>query len=151
MDNSILKTDYVEKYKGTGTQNLILNHKPINSVSKITNQGIDVSDYEILKSQGILYRDYGWTMYGTTSPMMHDRINQSYKTIEVHYNAGFENVPSDLIMVILALIKNQFELDTQGNLKSYKISDVQKTWRDEVQKLSPEYQSIILRYKGLNI
>jgi hypothetical protein len=149
--NTILKTDYVEKYQGTGTQELVLKHKPINSVSKLTNSASDVTDYEILKSAGILYKDYGWGLSGSTSPMMHDRINKVYKTIEIEYNAGYENTPGDLLMVITAMIKNQYELDTSGTLKSYSISDVKKTWRDEVKKLSPAYQSILFKYKGINV
>lgn len=150
VGQSILATDYTEKYKGTGTQNLILKHKPINSVTLVKNKDSEVTDYEILSPIGILYRDYGWVAYGDNGGLMHDRLVNSYKTIEVEYNAGYNSTPSDLLMVIVDVIKKLEEDNQTGNLKSYQISDVQKTWKEEV-KSNKEYTSIIKKYRGINI
>lgn len=154
VGQSILKTDYIEKLQGTGTQNLILNHRPINTVEYVKVNNNEVDDYEIVSNQGILYRDYGWAMEGSRSPMMHDRVNKTYKTIEVSYNAGYDTIPSDLLMVVLTLIDNIYSmnLDSESkSMKSYKISDVSITWRDEALKLSPELQSTLTKYKGINV
>lgn len=148
---TILKTDYIEKYQGTGTQNLILNNKPVNSISSLKNNGEDVTNYEILKNEGVVYRDYGWVLSGSTRPMMHDRINQVYKTIEVEYNAGFDKVPSDLTMLVLELLDMKYNIHSSKGLASYKISDVAKTWKGVTEMLSPDYKTILFKYKGLNI
>lgn len=150
VGNTILKADYTEKYQGTGTQELILNHRPINTATVKINES-EITDFEILKGRGILFRDFGWHMQGSSFPMMHDRVNQAYKTIEVNYNAGFKTVPGDLMMLVSALIKNQRDYDKQGNLKSYKISDVAKTWGEEAVKLSPQHQTILLKYRGFKV
>lgn len=148
---TFLAKDYVEKYHGTGTQNLILDHKPINSVTSILSSGNDLTDYEIIKNQGVLYRDYGWVMSGSTNPMMHDRINEVYKTIEVEYNAGYSKIPSDLAMLVFEMLDIKYQNNRANGLKSYKISDVSKTWKDVTEMLSPDYKTILFKYKGLNI
>lgn len=154
VGQSILKTDYKEKYAGTGTQNLILNNKPINSVTSLKIGNNDLKDFEVISSEGVLFRNSGWALNGTNYPFMHDRVNWSYKYIEVEYNAGYETVPSDLLMLMLAMIDGAYSmnLDIDGkSMKSYKISDVSITWRDEVMKLSSENQRILSKYKGINI
>lgn len=148
---TILKADYVEKIKGPGDQNLILKHKPINSVAYVKYRDMDITDFDILNGQGILYKDYGWTLEGSSSPFMHDRVNYPYKNYEVSYNAGYDKVPSDLMMLVFSLIKSKHEYDQHLGLKSYKISDVSKTWGDEIAKLSPYDKSILFKYKGFKI
>lgn len=151
---SMLATDYVEQYQGTGTQNLILKHKPINSIASLKQGNSDVKDYEILSGLGILYRNSGWPLDGSSNPFMHDRVNWSYKYIEVKYNAGYQTVPSDLLMVLLGMIDSMYSMNIDADsksMKSYKISDVSITWRDTVMALSPSDQAIISKYKGINI
>lgn len=151
--NTILKTDYTEKYKGLNTQDLVLKHRPINSVASLKQYGSDILGYEILSNQGVLYKDSGWFSAYSNAPMMHDVQNYISKDIEITYNAGYDQTPSDLLMLFLSMLKSQYEYDVliKSNLKGYKISDVSWTWGDSIKALSPEQTKIINKYIGIKI
>ncbi len=150
---TVLAKDYTEKYQGNGTQNLILKHRLINSVATLKSFDTEITGYEILSGPGMLYRDGGWGISGSSAPMMSDRVNWPSKSIEITYNAGYATVPSDLLMLVMALIKNQYEYDTkiESGLKSYSIGDVQMSWGDASKVLSSNQNSILNKYLGFRI
>jgi hypothetical protein len=157
IGRNIFASDYVEKYKGTDTTDLILKNYPINSVSSVKYivQGgdfrdVDDSEYDIDEESGILSKETGWLLSGFSS-YMSDRIDFPRNNIEVSYNAGYTDVPTDLKMVCMQIVNDNYEWDhSQGTvLSSYKISDISFEWKDGI-KISNDQLNIILSYKSIN-
>jgi hypothetical protein len=158
IGRNIFASDYVEKYKGTDTTDLILKNYPINSVSSIKYivQGgdfrdVDFSEYDIDEETGILSKETGWLLSGFSS-YMSDRIDFPRNNIEVSYNAGYTEVPADLKMVCMQIVNDNYEWDhSQGTvLSSYSISDIKYAFKDDT-KISPEQMKTILSYKNVNV
>ena len=156
IGRDILATDYIEKYAGTDTDALILKHYPINSVKSIkyvlngeVQKELKEGDYDINAKAGILYRDLAWWQTGGSS-LMCGRINYPRRYIKVEYNAGYEEVPADLKLLALELIKQQIEVSSRNGLKSYSISDVRKEWETNV-NLNTQQMQIIKKNRGASL
>ncbi|MCY6957883.1 head-tail connector protein [Clostridium brassicae] len=160
IGRNILAEDHIEKYAGTNSNALILKNYPINSVTSIkyiidnaVYRELDSTEYDINSKSGILYKDLVWGKIGGSS-LMSQRINYPRRHIRIEYNAGYAEVPADLKLLALQLIKSQLGIDSsegasQG-LKSYSISDVKMEWKEDV-KLSQEQIAIVNKYRAVNI
>lgn len=145
---SILATDYTEKLKGTDTQNILLSHRPINSIESLKIDGTLVDDYEIYKSSGIVYRDGGFPISGSSN-LMSGAVTKIKKNIEITYNAGYATIPSDLKLLVCELVKSQLEHDSnKSGLKSYDIDDVSKTWDNSEKVLTRQQSETFNKYKA---
>lgn len=158
LGRDILKTDYIEKYKGTDTTDLVLDHYPINTVTAVefvengqVYQSLGSDEYDIESEEGILTYDEGWALTGYSS-YMSGNINFPRKHIRVSYNAGYTDVPSDIKLICLQCASDSYNLDNSqaGALKSYGISDVKLEFRDEI-KFSDKQRSTLLSYKDVHI
>lgn len=160
IGRNMLKEDYVERYEGTNSTELILKHYPVNTIKSIQfvvdNKVQEVlSDYSYIlnKKSGILYRDRGWWLQGD-STLMSRRIDFPRKHIKVEYNAGYDPIPGDLKLLALQLVKEQYNIDSSdGNkqgLKSYSIDDVRMEWKQGQDiKLNDKQMATINKYKGV--
>lgn len=153
---------YTQKYVGTGTQNLVLEHWPILSIGYIrdTTTGEDITDYdfESYGEIGVLFREYGWTYQGHVGGLSRDFIAPR-RYLEVNYTAGYvlpkdateENpstLPADLEAVIWNMVSQQWSIiehDAAG-LSAFSISDVSWTFDKEV---SDTWQTVISMYRRL--
>lgn len=157
IGRDILVADYVEKYKGTNSTDLILDHYPINEVTAVefiqdgqVYETLDEYEYDIGKEEGILTCDRGWALTGYSS-FMSGNINYPRKHIRVTYNAGFTEVPGDIKLVCLQCASDTYDLDNSqaATLKSYGISDIKEEFKDEI-KLSNRQKSVLLSYKDVH-
>lgn len=80
---------FVERAKGSGRNNLILNNTPIISVEKVEVRGVEFTDYEILEEEGMLYCDYGWPSRRVYTGMLSAEPIGLKPDIRVEYTAGF--------------------------------------------------------------
>lgn len=153
---------YTQKYAGTGSQQLVLEHWPIVSIGYIrdTTTGADVTDYDFEEDGeiGVVFRDYGWTYRGHVGGLSRDFIAPR-RYLEVNYTAGYvlpkdateENpctLPADLEAVIWNMVAQQWaivENDAAG-LSAFSISDVSWTFDKEV---SDTWQTVISMYRRL--
>lgn len=160
IGRDIIAQDYVEKYAGTNSNALILKHYPINTVTAVkyvldgvVQQTLDNESYDINYKSGILYNDLAWWKQGRSN-YMSSKINFPRRHIRVEYNAGYNEIPADLKLLTLELIKSQLGTDNnkgiEQGLKSYSISDVKMEWKDEI-KLSVTQMAVINKYKGMKI
>lgn len=157
VGRKIMAADYIEKYPGTNSNELVLKHFPINAVTAVTyvceNQdsiSIDEYQYDIEDEEGILYKDNGWLLEGFSSYMSR-LTNYPQRHIRVEYNGGFADAPPDLKLVCLEYISDLYIADNGkgGTLKSYSISDVKMDFRDEI-KFSEDQLATIKSYKGMH-
>ncbi|AUN19976.1 hypothetical protein RSJ22_00320 (plasmid) [Clostridium botulinum] len=160
IGRDIFAQDYIEKYKGSNSNALILNNYPINVINTVEYvldgevlNTVSEEEYDINTKSGILYKDTVWFRTGGSS-YMSGKINFPRRHIRVNYNAGYKEVPADLKLLALELIGTQLGIDnSEGNkkgLKSYSISDVRYEWKDEI-KLNIQQISIINKYRGQKI
>jgi len=151
--------DYVEKYEGTDTTELVLNNYPVNSITGVeyvldgqVYQLLDDYEYDLDEEAGILYKDDGWTLHGYSKNFMSDRIDFPRRHIRVTYNGGYTNVPIDLKLVCMQYVSDIYIIDTKKKpeLKSYKIDDISYEFRDELE-FSENQLRVINLYKGVRI
>lgn len=157
IGRNILAQDYVEKYPGTNSNELVLKNYPVNSIDSVEyvvdNEIIDNMDdyeYELQEGPGILYKNDGWLIEGYSINYMSDKIDFPSKHIKVAYNAGFNEVPFDLQLICAQFISDSYDMDNSkgGTLKEYKISDVSMTFRDEI-NFNSEQLKTIKSYGGI--
>lgn len=160
IGRDILAQDYIEKYPGTDTNSLVLQHYPVNEVKSIkyvsNNTVIDIlekEEYEVNKKAGILYKDFAWWQVGGNN-LMSNGICFPKRHIKVEYNAGFEKIPADLKLLFLELLQQQYNFynskSGKEGLKSYSISDIKLEWKSEV-RLTDSQRKIIAKYKGVRV
>lgn len=105
IKNIIEVTNFKEYYDGDGDYELLLKQYPITSVVelKIEDNIINISDYLIYNSSGIIKMKYGIFTIGL-------------KNVYIEYNAGYSPVPSDIKMCIAELVNRKVEqFDKKGN------------------------------------
>ncbi|AXG97747.1 head-tail connector protein [Clostridium botulinum] len=160
IGRDIFAQDYIEKYKGSNSNALILNNYPINTINSVEYvldgeilNTVSEEEYDINTKSGILYKDTVWFRTGGSS-YMSGKINFPRRHIRITYNAGHKEVPFDLKLLALELIQQQIAINNSDGakkgLKSYSISDVRMEWKDEI-KLNMQQIAIINKYRGLKI
>lgn len=156
IGRTILAKDYVEKYKGTNSCELVLRNFPVNEIKSIKfidngqeYEELDQYEYDLEAEEGVLYRDLGWSLEGYSS-LMCRRIDFSRKYIRVEYNAGFTEVPADLKLICMQIMNDLYGIDNSegGTLKSYAISDIKLEFRDEI-KFSDMQLKTIMSYRSV--
>lgn len=135
-----------EKYTGTGSQKLILNHYPIKEIKQIR----DVDSGEVIEANayyleaegknGILHKDDGWPGRGYPGGLAND-VNAFKKSIEVTYTAGYilpkdgtckepSDLPYDIQYAVWTMIQQKWSISASGadGLSAFSISDVSWTF-----------------------
>lgn len=157
IGRNIFAKDYVERYKGTDTAELILKNFPVNTINSVEyvyeNQVIrtlDDYEYDLDEEVGVLTKDDGWLIEGYSIRYMSNKIDFPRRHIRVIYNAGYVEVPPELNLLVMQYISDLYTMDNSrgGTLKSYKIDDIAKEYRDEI-KLNESQVKIINSYKGM--
>jgi hypothetical protein len=152
----ILAKDYIEKYAGTNTNELVLKQRPVNSVEAISfvNNGevyctLEENTYTVEAKSGVIYNDNGWFKQGS-SILMSRKITYPTQHIKVEYNAGYAEAPGDLKLICLQICSDSYTFDNSdaGKLKAYSISDVKEEYRDDV-RFSDMQLKTIKKYKGM--
>jgi hypothetical protein len=127
-------TEYLD-----GADTLVLKNYPLLSVTSVKyNAGtqahpvwytIDPVNYVVYKLEGKIM-----TMKG---------LVRGFQNIEVVYEAGFETIPEDIVMVAMQLVAKMFETrKAQGKLKEF-LGGAQIDWKDE---LTVEQKQILAGY-----
>lgn len=162
IGRDILAKDYVEKYPGTNSNSLILKQYPINSINSIKymfnglrEKELKNFEFDVNFKAGIIYKDSKWLDVGVgESNLMSGRINFPQRYIRVEYNAGYKEIPGDLKLLLLQLLKEQMGLDNSEavnkGLRSYSISDVKLEWKSNI-RLSEMQLATIKKYRSIRI
>jgi hypothetical protein len=158
IGRNILANDYVEKYRGTDTTDLILDNRPINSVVAVEfiqdgqiYGSLESYEYDVENESGILICDRGWELTGYSS-YMSGNIDYPRKHIRVTYNAGFKDVPSDIKLICLQHASDTYNLDNSqaSTLKSYGISDIKIEFKSEINYTEKQLDTL-RSYRGVMI
>ena len=157
IGRNIFAKDYVERYKGTNTAELVLNNYPVNTVDMVEHvfenevyRTLDDYEYDLNQDGGFLTKDDGWLLEGYSIRYMSDKVDFPRRHIRVTYNAGYTDVPFDLKLLCMQYISDLYILDTKKKpeLKSYKIDDISYEYNSEI-KFSEDQLKIIKSYKDV--
>jgi len=133
-------TDYTEYYDGDGTDTLLVDNYPINSVSELYDDPdrdfgadtlIDPSDYVIYSEEGKVVLD------GSV-------FSKGKKNIKIVYNAGYTTIPADLEQAVIKLVAAEYLLG-QGSVNVVEGEGQQI----RPQKLREEAYKILDRYRRI--
>lgn len=148
-NRSFGKSDYTEDYHGDGDKKLFLNQYPVNSVTKVTLNNDEVTDYKII-GERTLHRDKTWISK-----------RDEYYNIQVEYNAGYvlpkddtteepRTLPYDLEDVVIEMVAMKYwaKLDERKGLKDQDQGKVSYSYITD-KDLLPEHRTVLQRYKKL--
>lgn len=158
------RSDYRQKCRGTGSQELVLQHYPIVSVDSVT----EIGSGKVLASAsynfdekgeiGVLYREEGWPYRGYPAGLSGDYIAPQ-RYLLVQYTAGYVlpkdatedspcTLPADLENLVWEMVEQEYQLRKNGaqGLSAFSISDVSWTF-DKTQRDS--WISTINRYRRI--
>lgn len=136
-------TTYTEEASPSNTRNLILNNRPITSITSIKVGDSDITDFKLTdesKLQGIVLRDYGWC-YGYY--------------IDVVYEAGYilprettkdtYTLPDELEEVVFNVISDLLAMEEKDGRVLSKITEGEVTYefRKFVKGRLADYMTII--------
>lgn len=146
------KNHYVQRYVGSGYQELVLREWPILSVEYIkdtvSGQILPPDSYDIDMDGdiGVTFKDDGWPFNGYVGGLAYDYLLAS-RYLEVSYTAGYVlpkdatpeepcTLPADLQGVVWSIIQQQFAVISNGaeGLSAFSISDVSWTFDKEPQQ-----------------
>ncbi len=157
IGRNIFAKDYVERYKGTNTAQLVLNNYPVNTVDMVeyvfeneVYRTLDDYEYGLNQEGGFLTKDDGWLLEGYSLGYMSDKIDFPRRHIRVTYNAGYTDVPFELKLLCMQYISDLFSMDNSKGtlLTDYKIDDISMTFRNEI-KFSEDQLKAIKSYKDV--
>jgi hypothetical protein len=157
IGRNIFNKDYIERYRGTNTAQLVLNNYPVNTVDMVeyvyeneVYRTLDDYEYDLNQDGGFLTKDDGWLIEGYSLGYMSNKIDFPRRHIRVTYNAGYTDVPFDLKLLCMQYISDLYILDTKKKpeLKSYKIDDISYEYNSEI-KFSEDQLKIIKSYKDV--
>lgn len=157
IGRNIFAKDYVERYKGTNTSELVLNNYPVNTVDMVeyvfeneVYRTLDDYEYELNEDGGFLIKDDGWLLEGYSIRYMSDKVDFPRRHIRVTYNAGYTDVPFELKLLCMQYISDLYVMDNSKGttLKSYKIDDISMEFKDEI-KFSESQLKTINHYKDV--
>lgn len=157
IGRNIFAKDYVERYKGTNTSELVLNNYPANTVDMVeyvfeneVYRTLDDYEYELNEDGGFLIKDDGWLLEGYSIRYMSDKVDFPRRHIRVTYNAGYTDVPFELKLLCMQYISDLYVMDNSKGttLKSYKIDDISMEFKDEI-KFSESQLKTINHYKDV--
>lgn len=122
--------EYTDELQAVNNQQLIpLNNRPIQSVSKVLLNGIEIDDWKLLPqyaSIGFLYRGAGWCGSMFTRGMTYDIVSGAYD-ISITYKAGWylpddehyregalDSLPYDISAACIEAVLERYNILTAG-------------------------------------
>jgi len=158
LGRKLSKDNYIEKYCGNSRQYLLLNQWPIIIVNSIKIDGglLDNTSYETStkdKKAGMIFKEDGWPWDGYLTGLVGEPLN-ARRNIEVDYDAGYilpkdatdeepRTLPYDIEELLIGIIASDYSKYGSQGLKSFKISDVEWQWDNE---LKQQYKEIMDKY-----
>lgn len=157
-----------EVHSVNNEQLLLLDNQPIQSVSEVTMNGAEVTDYKLIPKYskvGMLYRGIGWCGNFYTRGMTYDVVSGYYE-IEVSYISGYylpndedytegasDSLPYDILSACLIACAESWNI-TQNKaegIKSYSEGGISTTFTDSGSMadcgLSDKVCSMLVDYK----
>lgn len=149
-------------------QLLLLNNQPIQSVSEVSINDVEITDYKVLPNYakvGMLYRGAGWAGGYYTRGMAHDVVSGMYE-IKVSYTSGYylpddedytegadDSLPYDIVSACLVGCSELYNLkmNKAEGIKSYSEGGISTTFIDSGSMadcgLSDKVCSMLVDYK----
>lgn len=117
-----LLQERIEKYKGNGTDSLYLDCRPIKSITSLRVNDKLVENAQFSDEFIYIFTNKGYEKYEL--PVMYDK-HVVTDEIEVIYMAGYETLPSIIVMAAILMLNNNNHMKSeQGNLTNYKIDTI---------------------------
>lgn len=109
--------DYTEEYDGTNESELVLTHRPVNSVASISTRqtATNEDDFDTMEAENYFFDGPAGILKSALSGFW-GRYNR-YKVI---YNAGYDTIPADVSEACVVLAAYLFQHGTSGNIKRKK-------------------------------
>ena len=144
----LARKDYTEELHAVNCRQLLsLNHFPIQSVTSVTHNGEDITDYLVIDEYskwGRLYREFGWGGKLITQGFEHDVVSGAYDYL-VSYTAGYylpgdteyvegasDSLPYDISVACTNMVILKYNYDAQGatGLKAHSEGNISDTYGD---------------------
>ena len=150
----LARKDYTEELHAVNCRQLLsLNHFPIQSVTSVTHNGEEVTDYLVIDEYskwGRLYRKFGWGGQLITQGFEHDVVSGAYD-YKVTYVAGYylpgdtdyvegadDSLPYDISVACANMVVLKYNYDAQGatGLKAHSEGNISDTYGDGASDIS---------------
>ena len=144
----LARKDYTEELHAVNCRQLLsLNHFPIQSVTSVTHNGEEVTDFLMIDEYtkwGRLYRKFGWCGGLITQGFEHDVVSGAYDYL-VSYTAGYylpgdteyvegadDSLPYDISVACANMVILKYNYDAQGatGLKAHSEGNISDTYGD---------------------
>ena len=144
----LARKEYTEELHAVNCRQLLsLNHFPIQSVTSVTHNGEEVTDYLVIDEYskwGRLYRKFGWGGQLITQGFEHDVVSGAYDYL-VSYTAGYylpgdteyvegadDSLPYDISVACANMVILKYNYDAQGatGLKAHSEGNISDTYGD---------------------
>lgn len=144
----LARKDYTEELHAVNCRQLLsLNHFPIQSVTSVTHNGEEVTDYLVIDEYskwGRLYRKFGWCGSLITQGFEQDVVSGAYDYL-VSYTAGYylpgdteyvegadDSLPYDISVACANMVVLKYNYDAQGatGLKAHSEGNISDTYDD---------------------
>ena len=144
----LARKDYTEELHAVNCRQLLsLNHFPIQSVTSVTHNGEEVTDFLMIDEYskwGRLYRKFGWGGQLITQGFEHDVVSGAYD-YKVTYTAGYylpgdtgyvegadDSLPYDISVACANMVILKYNYDAQGatGLKAHSEGNISDTYGD---------------------
>lgn len=142
-----------ELVQGTGLQEVLLSTYPILEVTKVTVDGVEVDDWQLLPGQaawGALHRRRGWpSRQGHWGGLVCDPDGELEFNIEVSYRGGFAKIPADLEFAVMQETDTVVNgISSDRNIKSERTpGGWSVTYQDQTHEFSLSSRSVFQAYK----
>jgi hypothetical protein len=87
--DSVLETDYVERYNGTGSERLVPDHNPIKSITSLKVNGREIPPQPEYGQRGYFFDKNIIVLSG-------EKFLVGFRNVEISYRAGLPTVPPDM-------------------------------------------------------
>lgn len=144
----LARKEYTEELHAVNCRQLLsLNHFPIQSVTSVTHNGEEITDYLVIDEYskwGRLYRKFGWDGSLITQGFEHDVVSGAYDYL-VSYTAGYylpgdtgyvegadDSLPYDISVACANMVVLKYNYDAQGatGLKAHSEGNISDTYGD---------------------
>lgn len=144
----LARKEYTEELHAVNCRQLLsLNHFPIQSVTSVTHNGEEITDYLVIDEYskwGRLYRKFGWGGQLITQGFEHDVVSGAYDYL-VSYTAGYylpgdteyvegadDSLPYDISVACANMVVLKYNYDAQGatGLKAHSEGNISDTYGD---------------------
>lgn len=113
---NILEHDKTEYITGVDKNYVYVNDRPLNSISKIEKDGIDITSKCFVMSDRKIFTPYEIC---------------SQHSIKATYNAGYSELPPSIQLFIFSQVKSSVVDVENSGLKSYSIESISYTFNDK--------------------